>query len=505
MENLYNYLCTIFFVFLIVKLLTSKKQNLPPTPFSLPIIGHFHLLKPPLYKALATLLSKYGPILFLRVGSRRILVVSSPSAVEECLSKNDVIFANRPRTMAGDIFMYNQRAFVWASYGPLWRNLRRVNVVEVLSSFGVQKFSSVREEEVGNAVHRLFQSSAVNGGVSPKVDMKYLFGLLTMNVIMKVTSGKCGVEAAGAAGDDEDAEKMSFQEFRSLFFPSLGTNICDFFPVLKWIGFRGIEKGLKEIHRRRDEYLQKLVDGVRSKSDREKNSSFIGKLLSLQEEDPNFFTDEIIRSMALIMFIAGTETTAITMEWAMSLLLNHPAAMEKVRAEIVDNVGHEHMLNDSDLAKLPYLHCVVNETLRLYPPAPVLLPHYSSEDCTVGGYDVPKGTLLIVNVWAIHRDPSLWADPTEFKPERFEARLEEKEGSKFLPFGLGRRACPGATMSTRLVLLALGAAIQCFEWKNVGSGEVDMTPGAGQALSKATPLEAICSPRPGLMKLLSQM
>ncbi|XWS24159.1 hypothetical protein CRYUN_Cryun28dG0076700 [Craigia yunnanensis] len=182
-----------------------------------------------------------------------------------------------------------------------------------------------------------------------------------------------------------------------------------------------------------------------------------------------------------MMFIAGTETTAVTMEWAMSLLLNHPEALQK----------------------LPYLRCVVNETLRLYPPAPVLLPHCSSEDCMVGEYEIPKGTLLLVKVWAIHRDPSIWEEPTKFKPERFEGTFEEKE-VKYLPFGLGRKACPGATMGLRLVLLALGAAIHCFEWEKVGSDKVDMTPGTGIAMSKSRLLESLCCPRPDLIKLLSQ-
>ncbi|GMI91111.1 cytochrome P450, family 81, subfamily K, polypeptide 2 [Hibiscus trionum] len=503
MENLRYYFCAIFFIFLTIKLLTKRKQNLPPSPFSLPIIGHLHLLNFPLYKSLATLFAKYGPILYLRVGSRRILVVSSPSAVEECLGKNDIIFANRPQTMAGDILMYNRRSYVWAPYGPLWRNLRRVSVFEILSSFNVQKLSSIREEEVGNFVRRLSASDGSTG----KVDMRYLFSLLTMNVSLKVVSGKRVVEA------DEEAERMFFQEFKSLFFVGVGTNICDFFPVLKWIGFQGIEKRLKELHMRRDEYLQKLVDGVRLNRIRDvaaikeegKNPPFIEKLLSFQEKDPEFFSNEVIKAMALMMFIAGTESTVFTLEWAMSLLLKHPEVLERVRAEIVSHVGHERLLNDSDLANLPYLGCVVNEVLRLYPPAPLLLPHYSSEDCRVGGYEVPKGTLLMVHAWAIHRDPSVWDEPTKFKPERFEGSLEEKEGSKYLPFGLGRRACPGAAMGLRLILLALGVAIQCFEWEKVGSDKVDMTPGNGTFLLKAIPLEALCSPRPGLLKLLSQI
>ncbi|XVF64137.1 hypothetical protein PTKIN_Ptkin09bG0143500 [Pterospermum kingtungense] len=501
MENLYPYLAIIFLIiFLTIKLLThsSRNQNLPPSPLSLPIIGHLHLIKNPLYQSLATLLSKHGPILYLRLGCRRVLVVSSPSAVEECLAKNDIVFANRPRTMAGDLLTYNYITFVWAPYGPLWRSLRRLSAVEIFSSNSIQKFSSIREEAVANFIHRLFEVSAANK-CTQKVDLKYLFSLLAINVMLRVVSGKRGVEDSR----DMEAEKVFYKEFKNLFFPSLGTNICDFFPVLRWIGFLGIENNLKELQRRRDEYLENLVDGIRLKEEG-KNHSVIEKLLSLQEEDPNFCTNEVIKSMALMMFIAGTETTGVTMEWAMSLLLNHPEVLQKVRAEIVKNVGHESLLNDSDLAKLPYLRCVVNETLRLYPAAPLLLPHCSSKDCMVDGYEIPKDTLLLVHAWAIHRDPSIWEEPTKFKPERFEGAFEEREGLKYLPFGLGRRACPGATMALRLVLLALGAAVQCFEWEKVGSEEVDMTPVIGITNSKARPLEALCCPRPDLIKLLSQ-
>ncbi|XVF36361.1 hypothetical protein REPUB_Repub19eG0052100 [Reevesia pubescens] len=203
------------------------------------------------------------------------------------------------------------------------------------------------------------------------------------------------------------------------------------------------------------------------------------------------------------MFNAGTETTAVIMEWAMSLLLNHPEAMQKVRAEIDSHVGHGRLLNDSDLANLPYLRCVVNESLRLYPSSPLLLPHFSSEDCMVGGYDIPRGTMLMVNVWAVHRDPSLWEEPSRFKPERFESTFGEKEGFRYLPFGLRRRACPGVATGMRLIFFALGAAIQCFEWENVEPDKVDMSPGSGITMSKAKPLEALCCPRSNSIELLT--
>ena len=302
MENLYHYLGIIFFIFLTIKLLTHRKQNLPPSPFALPIIGHLHLIKNPLYQPLATLLSKYGPILYLRLGCRRVLVISSPSAVEECFTKNDIIFANRPRTMAGDLVTYNYTSFVWTPYGPLWRNLRRLCVVEIFSSNSVQKFSSIREEEVGNFIRRLFEVSAANG--TQRVDLKSLFCLLTMNVMLRVVAGKRGVEDSR----DMEAEKIFFREFKNIFFPSVGINICDFFPILRWIGFLGIETNLKELQRTRDEYIQNLVDGIRLKKTNDlpvikeegKNPSLIEKLLSLQEEDPNFCSNEVIKSMALV-------------------------------------------------------------------------------------------------------------------------------------------------------------------------------------------------------------
>ena len=188
----------------------------------------------------------------------------------------------------------------------------------------------------------------------------------------------------------------------------------------------------------------------------------------------------------------------------MSLLLNHPEAMQKVKAEIDSHVGQGCLLDESDLVKLPYLRCVINETLRLYPPAPLLLPHYSTEDCIVGGYNIPRGTMLVVNAWAMHRDPKVWEEPTKFKPERFEENLSDREGFKYIPFGMGRRTCPGAAMAIRTVSLVLGSLIQCFEWEKIGQ-EVDMSQTFGLALSKTKPLVAVCSPCQSMVELLSQL
>lgn len=175
----------------------------------------------------------------------------------------------------------------------------------------------------------------------------------------------------------------------------------------------------------------------------------------------------------------------------MSLLLNHPEVLEKARAEIETQVGNERLIEEQDLSKLPYLHCIISETFRLCPAAPLLVPHESSGDCKLEGYDIPRGTILLVNAWAIHRDPKNWDDPMRFKPERH-LGVEVEEASKLMPFGMGRRSCPGSGLAQRVVGLTIGSLIQCFQWKRIGEAEIDMAEGNGLTMPKAQPLEAQC-------------
>lgn len=203
------------------------------------------------------------------------------------------------------------------------------------------------------------------------------------------------------------------------------------------------------------------------------------------------------------MLIAGSETTARTLEWAMSNLINHPEIFAKAREEIELHVGKERLVDDSDIPKLHYMHCIINETLRLFPPAPLLVPHYSSKDCTIGGFHVPKGTLLLANAWAIQRDPNLWDESTTFKPERFE---KEKEGFKYMPFGVGRRTCPGISFALRNIALTLATLIQCFDWEATEGGFVDLAETrrfGAVVVPKDKPLEAICCPRSSMIDVIA--
>lgn len=207
------------------------------------------------------------------------------------------------------------------------------------------------------------------------------------------------------------------------------------------------------------------------------------------------------------MLAAGTDTSAATIEWALSLMLNHPHTLAKASAEIEGQVGQTRLLEESDLPNLPYLRCVIDETLRMFPVDPLLAPHEASEDCTVGGFHVPRGTMLLVNTWAIQNDRKYWAEPEEFRPERFRGVEGEREGLGFLlfPFGAGRRGCPGEGLAERMVGLVLGTLIQCFEWERQGEEMVDMTEGTGLTMPKAQPLITKCRPHATMLAQMSQL
>ncbi|KAI5675205.1 hypothetical protein M9H77_06155 [Catharanthus roseus] len=466
----------------------KKKKKLPPSPPAFPIIGHLHLLKGQLHRDLQALSGKYGPIMYLKFGCRPTLVISSPSIAEECLTKNDIILANRPNFLFSKHFAYNSSTIGSAPYGDHWRNLRRISTIHIFSSLSVHNSSGIWTEEIRLNVQKLGKKSNSDTEIWKEVDLSCLLQDIVRDVIMRMV-----------CGNRWPPEADMFKIFSSLM------NICDYIPILGWIGFGGIEKKIKKLQAKRDKFLQDLVDEGRrnresfSKMDEQKRKTIVQVLLSLQEAEPEFYSDNVVKAMILTMFSAGTDTSTLTMQWAMSLLLNYPEVLEKARNEIDKQIGQERLLEDSDFAKLPYLRCIINETLRLFPVAPLLVPHFSSKECTINGYKISRDTTIMINAWAIHRDPKVWEDPLKFKPERFE---EIDEGFRFIPFGKGRRSCPGNTMALRFVALALGTFIQCFEWKRLGREMVDLEEKSGLTMHKVKPLVALYRPRPSMINFV---
>ncbi|KAK4393422.1 cytochrome [Sesamum angolense] len=425
-----------------------------PSP-PLPLLGHLHLLKQPLHRTFSRFSQTHGPIFSLKLGVRRVVVVSSPNLVEECFTINDVIFSNRPRVLVDKYIGYDHTTAAGAPYGHQWRGLRRLGAQEVLSVTRLNSFSRVRQDEMRRMMRNL-----IGGNESGKLELRPKVFELIFNIIMRMLVGK------RYYGEEKENKNLG-EQFREMvsevFEHAQSSNPEDFLPFLLWIDYRGFKKKMVSLGKRLDDFYQGLLEEHR----REKRNTIIGHLLSLQESDPEFYTDQIIKGFMTNMIIAGTDTSTVTIEWAMSLLLNHPHVLQKAKLDRTLGGARE-----------------------------------SSADCRVGGYNIPRGTILLVNAWAIHRDPEVWSEPMSFKPERFDGK--EVETQKLMPFGMGRRACPGAGLGQRMVGLVLASLIQCFEWERVSSEEVDLAEGVGLTMPKLKPLEAVCRPRQVMLKVLQE-
>ncbi|KAK1392386.1 isoflavone 2'-hydroxylase-like [Heracleum sosnowskyi] len=324
-------------------IILKQQKNNPPSPRSLPLLGHLHLIKEPLHQTLETLSSKYGDILLLRFGLKKVLVLCSPSAVQECFTKNDTIFANRPVSMATTHLSYNFTTMTVAPYGDLWRNLRRLAAVEIFSPNRIAFFEELRDNEVRLLINQLMQKCRVGDLSSAKVELKTTFNELAFNILSMTIGGK---RYYGENVEDAEEARNVRYVMREMLDISVNSNIGDLFPILRWFDYGGVEKKMLDIMKRLDCFLQGLIDKRRGDrlivdddvNDEDttqhrknwKKKTMIDHLLLLQNSEPENYTDNIIKGIILVLLIAGTDTLSLTMEWAMALLLNHPESIEKV-------------------------------------------------------------------------------------------------------------------------------------------------------------------------------
>ncbi|XP_066323363.1 cytochrome P450 81Q32-like [Miscanthus floridulus] len=486
---------------------SKDSQHLPPSPPAIPFLGHLHLVKSPFHAALTRIAARHGPVFSMRMGSRRAVVVSSPECAKECFTEHDVNFANRPMFPSMRLVSFDGALLSVSSYGPYWRNLRRVATVQLLSAHRVACMTPVIAAEVRAMVRRMDHAAAAAPGGAARIQLKRRLFELSLSVLMETIAQTKTSRTEANADTDMSPEAHEFKQIIDELVPYLGmANRWDYLPVLRWFDVFGVRNKILDGVSRRDAFLRRLIDGERRRLDDCNESeikSMIAVLLAMQKSEPEVYTDTVIIALCANLFGAGTETTSTTTEWAMSLLLNHPEALKKAQVEIDAAVGTSCLVTADDVSHLAYLQCIINETLRLHPAAPLLLPHQSSVDCKVGGYDVPRGTMLLVNVHAVHRDPAVWEDPSRFMPERFEDG--KAEGRLLMPFGMGRRKCPGEALALRTIGLVLGTLIQCFDWDRVDGVEVDMAESGGLTISRAVPLEAMCKPRAAMRDVLQEL
>ncbi|KAF4346228.1 hypothetical protein G4B88_021774 [Cannabis sativa] len=482
---------------------TTKHHEAPEPSGAWPIIGHLHLLGGEdqlLYRTLGAMAEKHGPAFNIRLGTRRAFVVSSWEVAKECFTINDKALASRPTTVAAKHMGYNYAVFGFAPYSPFWREMRKIATLELLSNRRLEMLKQVRISEVEVGIRGLYKSCKV------VVELSRWLEDLTLNMVVRMVAGK---RYFGAPGSDDQSgdEARRCHKAISEFFRLIGIFVVsDAVPFLWWLDLNGHEKAMKKTAKELDTILEGWVEEHRKKraslskaTKEEEEEDFIDVMLSLQDQGAlsNFQYDPStsIKSTCLALILGGGDTTAGTITWAISLLLNNPQVLKKVQEELDLHVGKDRQVDDSDIKNLVYLQAIVKETLRLYPAGPLLGPREALEDCTVAGYHVPAGTRLVVNVWKIQRDPRVWSNPEKFEPERFltsHAHVDMR-GQQFelIPFGSGRRSCPGASFAIQVLHLTLARLLQGFEFKNPVDGpiSIDMSESPGLTIPKATPLE----------------
>ncbi|KAI3767301.1 hypothetical protein L2E82_17396 [Cichorium intybus] len=509
-------IAAIFFAVLLkflLEILKGKKGNKskitepPQAKGRWPVMGHLHLLGGPElpHRVLGAMADKYGPIFTIKLGVHNALVVSNAQLAKECFTTNDKVLASRPKSMAVEHMGYNYAIFALAPYGDYWRQVRKIITLEVLSQRRVEMLGPVRAAEVRASMKDIYDAWVKNKGRESsdmvKVDMKQWFQNLILNVVVRVVSGK--------RFSLNDEEGVRFQNVARKFFVLLGTFVMsDFIPFLRPFDLGGYEKEMqitgKEMDEIIDEWLTEHKRVRAAKQQEECNQVFMDVLISVlegasAEEFRGFDHDTIIKATCLTILTAGLDTTSGTLTWALCLLLNNPRVLKIAQDEMDEHVGRKRAVEESDLKNLVYLDAIVKETLRLYPPGPLNLPHEAMDDCIIGGYKITKGTRLLTNLWKIQHDPNIWSDPEEFQPERFLTNYKDIDlrgnHHELLPFGSGRRVCPGIPFALQALRLTLATLIQQFVLKKPTNEPIDMSESMGVTISKTTPLEVLLAPR----------
>ncbi|CAN0922151.1 Cytochrome P450 82A1 (Fragment) [Linum grandiflorum] len=501
---------SIVFLYLLFRLtttsVTKNNHNAPPQARGAwPIVGHLPLLagpRPP-HIVLGNMADKHGPIFTIRMGIHQTLVVSNWETAKECLTTHDRVFADRPATLATDLLGYQRSMVGFSTYGTYWRQVRKIATLELLSSHRLELLKTARESEVKLATKELYgywAKNVQNGAVS--VEITSWFSEITLNVILKMIVGKSIGYFNGGA--NEVGSMMGL--FKDFFELSGRFLVADGLPYLRWLDVGGFEKAMKKTAEEMDVvvggWLKEHKDKRDSAGGGKVEDDFMDVLLNVLEDEGSIDgrdSDTTNKATCLALTLAASDTTSVTMTWLLSLLINHPDFLRKAQIELDTNVGKERQVQESDLHNLVYLKAIVNETMRLYPAAPLSVPHQSMEDCTVAGHLIRGGTRLIVNISKIQRDPQVWVNPDEFRPDRFLTTHKEVDvkGQNFelIPFGSGRRMCPGLNFALQVMYLTVGTLLHGFDFSRVSTELVDMTESIGLTNPKAYPLEVMFSPR----------
>ncbi|KAK2997079.1 hypothetical protein RJ639_025139 [Escallonia herrerae] len=485
----------LLFLFLF-KLIKSKAgsaiRELPPGPWKLPLIGNMLCLVGSLpHRGLSDLARKYGPIMHLQLGESSTIVISTPRAAKEVLKTHDLAFATRPELLASKIILYDHTDIAFCPYGDYWRQMRKVCTLELLSAKKVRSFRSIREDENWKLVRSI-----------------HLLSGSTVDLSKMITSVINAITCRATFGNRCKDQDVMLKKIKESTNAAGGFDVADLFPSLKCVHFvSGLSVKLLKIHQKVDEIFDGMIKEHQAKTARTRKGNgeggeedLVDVLLRLKESGGLEFpiTTKNIKAVIMDMFSAGTETSSTTLEWAMSELIRNPGVMQKAQSELREVLKGKKIVHEADIQELRYLKLVIKETLRLHPVVPLLLPRECRQQCEISGYNIPVKTKVIVNAWAIGRDPEYWHNAETFEPERFENSPIDFTGNslEYIPFGAGRRICPGISFGLANVELPLAQLLYHFNWKlpdGVMHEDLDMSETFGATSARKTNLLVVAT------------
>lgn len=456
---------------------SRKRLNLPPGPPGPPIVGNlFQVARSgkPFFQYLREAIAIYGPILTLRMGTRTMIVISSAELAHEALIEKGQVFASRPRENATrTIFSCNKFTVNAALYGPVWRSLRRNMVQNMLSAARLKEFRRAREVAMDRLVDRIRAEAAANDGL--------------VWVLRNSRFAVFCILLAMCFGIEMDAEMIErVDNMMKTVLIILDPRIDDYLPILRPL-FSKQRKRVQEVRKEQIETLVPLIEKRRNAiqnpgSDPTAASfSYLDTLFDLKIEGRKSSpSDAEIVTLCSEFLNGGTDTTATAIEWAIGRLIENPKMQTRLYDEIRTTVGDK-TVDDKDVENMPYLAAFIKELLRRHPPTYFSLTHAVTEPAKLGGYDVPTDANVEIWLPGISDDPKIWSEPDKFDPDRFflgkeEADITGVKGVRMMPFGIGRRICPGLGMATLHVNLMVARMVQEFEWVGYpDEGKVDFS------------------------------
>lgn len=476
-------------------------KNLPPGPPGWPLVGNLFqiiLKRRHFIFVIRDLRKKYGPIFSMQMGQSTLVIVTSPDLIHEALVQKGPIFASRPPdSPIRLVFSVGKCAVNSAEYGPLWRTLRRNFVTELISPVRIKQCSWIREWALESHMKRLKSEALENG----YVDVMDVCRFTVCSILVFICFG-----AKISEHWIHDIDNVT-KEVMLISIPQLP----DFLPILTPL-FRKQMKRAKDLRKTQIECLVPLIRNRRAFVEKGENpkmemlspvgAAYVDSLFTLKAPGRGLLGEEELVTVCSELFVAGIDTSTSVLQWVFLELVLNQDIQEKLYREIVESVGKDGVINEEDVEKMNYLNAVVKETLRVHSPAHFTLSHATTEETELGGYKIPSNVNVEFYIEWMTEDPSLWKDPGTFRPERFidgdgvNVDMTGTKGKvKMLPFGAGRRTCPGLALGLLHVNLMLARMVQAFKWLPAPNAPPDPTEAFAFTVVMKNPLKAVILPR----------